>query len=92
MKHQLMSSCPGPSIAVQGAAFGGQLLPKPKIGFPGLLVLPFLHFPGFLVKSLQTQSLAGALSTEDVSRGVLWRGDALCEVCASTDAPGLKSN
>lgn len=44
------------------------------------------------MKSLQAQSLAGALSTEEVSRGVLWRGDALCEVCASVDAPGLKSN
>lgn len=44
------------------------------------------------MKSLQTQSPAGALGTEEDSRGVLWRGDALCEVCASADAPGLKSN
>lgn len=44
------------------------------------------------MKSLQAQSLAAALGTEEVSCGVLWRGDALCEVCASADAPGLKSN
>lgn len=92
--HLLMSPCHGPcseqpppqtGTVLQGAA-------KAKNGATRLLVLSFLHFPVFLVKSLRTQSLAGALGTEDVSRGVLWRGDAVCEVRASADAPGLKSN